>query len=138
MEIEDLKKSCSNCAVTDCDGIDETDLYCDDWRLTGKSCANCKWCAVFLCQSPEKCRDMSKWIPKVDKKYEQRKQIISTAKQIAELVTQKQKAYGDSFGKSGDVLRILYPNGVKPEKYGDLLAVTRIIDKLFQIAKEGS
>lgn len=52
---------------------------------------------------------------------------------IGRLVAEKQAAYGDSFGKSGDVLRILYPNGIQPDQYGDALAVVRIIDKLFRI-----
>jgi len=51
-------------------------------------------------------------------------------------VAQKQEAYGDAFGKSGDVLRIIYPDGIRPEQYDDALAVTRIIDKLFRIATD--
>lgn len=34
---------------------------------------------------------------------------------IGKLVAEKQAAYGDAFGKSGDVLRILYPGGIGPE-----------------------
>ena len=54
--------------------------------------------------------------------------------QIGQLVCKKQAAYGNAFGRAGDVLRVLYPNGVKPEQYDDMLAVTRIVDKLFRIA----
>lgn len=54
--------------------------------------------------------------------------------EIGKLVAEKQTAYGDSFGKSGNVLRILYPNGIQPDQYNDALAVVRIIDKLFRIA----
>ena len=54
--------------------------------------------------------------------------------QIGKLVAEKQAAYGDSFGKSGDVLRILYPNGINPDQYDDALAVVRIVDKLFRIS----
>ena len=57
-------------------------------------------------------------------------------KNIGEVVNQKQIAYGDSFGKSGQVLKILYPNGIAPEQYSDVLCVTRIVDKLFRIATE--
>ena len=53
---------------------------------------------------------------------------------IGRLVEEKQKAYGDSFGKSGGVLRILYPDGIRPEQYDDALAITRILDKLFRTA----
>lgn len=55
-------------------------------------------------------------------------------REIGALVSQKQVAYGDSFGKSGEVLRILYPNGVSPEQIDEALCVVRIIDKLFRIA----
>ena len=55
-------------------------------------------------------------------------------REIGKLVDEKQKAYGDSFGKSGAILRILYPDGVKPDQYDDMLAVVRIVDKLFRVA----
>lgn len=54
--------------------------------------------------------------------------------EIGALVDQKNLAYGDSFNRSGEVLKILYPNGIKPDQYKDALAVVRIIDKLFRIA----
>ncbi|MBM88261.1 MAG: hypothetical protein CMQ41_07755 [Gammaproteobacteria bacterium] len=54
--------------------------------------------------------------------------------QIGQLVQQKNEAYGDSFSKSEDILKVLFPNGVQPNQYRDLLAITRIIDKLFRIA----
>lgn len=54
--------------------------------------------------------------------------------EIGRLVQSKQESYGDSFSKSGDVLAVLYPDGVKPEQYGDLLTITRILDKVFRIA----
>lgn len=57
-------------------------------------------------------------------------------KEIGELVERKNKAYGDSFAKSGDILRILYPNGLEPDQYDDVLAIARIIDKLFRIATD--
>lgn len=57
-------------------------------------------------------------------------------REIGQLVTEKQKAYGDSFGKSGEILKILYPDGIRPEQYDDVLTITRIIDKLFRIATE--
>lgn len=59
-------------------------------------------------------------------------QIIGN--EIGKLVDEKNEAYGDSFHKSGDILSILYPNGIKPEQYEDMLYVVRVIDKLFRIA----
>lgn len=57
-------------------------------------------------------------------------------KEIGKLVQTKNKAYGDSFHQTGKVLAILYPNGVMVEQFDDLLAVTRVIDKLFRVATD--
>jgi len=57
-------------------------------------------------------------------------------REIGRLVDEKQKAYGDSFGKSGAMLRILYPDGISITQYDDMLAIVRIIDKLFRIATD--
>ena len=57
-------------------------------------------------------------------------------KEIGELVERKNKVYGDSFRKSGEILRILYPNGMETDQYDDVLAIARIIDKLFRIATD--
>lgn len=54
--------------------------------------------------------------------------------EVGQLVETKQESYGDSFGRAGRVMRILYPDGIKPEQMDDALAVTRILDKLFRIA----
>ena len=64
------------------------------------------------------------------------KDYVRLGKAVGELITEKQQAYGDSFHKSGEVLKILYPRGVKPEDYTDLLAITRVLDKLFRIATD--
>ena len=53
---------------------------------------------------------------------------------IGELVDVKNDAYGNAFHKSGEFLKVLYPNGIKPEQYKDMLAVVRIFDKLMRIA----
>lgn len=57
-------------------------------------------------------------------------------KSVGELITEKNQAYGDSFHRSGDILNILFPMGIKPENYVDILAMARIIDKLFRIATD--
>jgi len=53
---------------------------------------------------------------------------------IGRIVDKKNTAYGDSFHKSGDILRIYYPRGIRPDQYDDMLAMVRIIDKQFRIA----
>lgn len=67
------------------------------------------------------------------------KNIMSYAlmgQKIGELVEEKQAAYGDSFGKAGNILRELYPDGIRPEQYDDALCIVRIVDKLFRIATD--
>ena len=56
------------------------------------------------------------------------------AKRVADTVVEKQAAYGDSFTKSGDVLRILFPDGIPTERMNDALTITRVVDKLFRAA----
>jgi hypothetical protein len=55
---------------------------------------------------------------------------------IGKLVDQKNAAYGSSFEKSEYILKILYPDGINPDQYRNMLAVTRIVDKLFRIATD--
>jgi len=56
------------------------------------------------------------------------------ANRIADLVTDKNAAYGSSFNKCDAFLRLLYPDGVKPSQYQDMLTIVRIFDKLMRIA----
>lgn len=56
------------------------------------------------------------------------------AKGIADLVTEKEKAYGSAFDKAGDFLKVLYPEGIKPDQYKDMLCIVRVFDKLMRIA----
>jgi len=55
---------------------------------------------------------------------------------IGKLVDEKNTAYGSAFEKSEEILKVLYPDGIKPRQYKDMLAVTRIVDKLFRIATQ--
>lgn len=56
------------------------------------------------------------------------------AESIGSLVGEKNKAYGDSFGRASEILEVLYPNGIEVCQYRDALAITRVIDKLFRLA----
>ena len=58
--------------------------------------------------------------------------------QVGKLVHDKQLAYGDSFGRSGECLRQMFPEGIKPSQYDDLLTIARILDKLFRLANDPS
>lgn len=64
------------------------------------------------------------------------KMYAQRGEEIGKLVERKNKAYGDSFAKSGEILRILYPDGIESDQYDDVLAIVRIIDKLFRIATD--
>ena len=55
---------------------------------------------------------------------------------VGKIVKEKQVAYGDSFGRSGECLRQMFPDGIKPEQYDDLLTIARMLDKLFRIATD--
>ena len=55
---------------------------------------------------------------------------------VGQLVQSKQRAYGDSFGRSGECLRQMFPEGIKLNQYDDLLTIARILDKLFRIAND--
>ena len=55
---------------------------------------------------------------------------------VGKLVAAKQKAYGDSFGRAGACLREMFPDGIKPHQYDDLLTIARILDKLCRIAND--
>ena len=63
-------------------------------------------------------------------------ELVEQAKAIGELVAEKQVAYGDSFGQAGACLRRMYPKGIRPDQYDDMLTITRILDKLFRIAAD--
>ena len=63
-----------------------------------------------------------------------KKTFIDIGHEIGQLLEAKNLAYGNSFERSGEVMAILYPNGVPPEGHKDALAIVRIIDKLFRIA----
>lgn len=62
------------------------------------------------------------------------KSIAELAEGIASLVTEKEKAYGSAFDKAGEFIKLLYPEGIKPDQYKDMLCVLRIFDKLMRIA----
>jgi hypothetical protein len=63
-------------------------------------------------------------------------QYLGIAIQIGELVEQKNAAYGSSFAKAGDFLRLLFPSGLAPHQYDDALLLVRIFDKQMRIATD--
>ncbi len=57
----------------------------------------------------------------------------SLAAEIGKLVSEKNEAYGDSFGEASKILEVLYPEGIPVSGYRDALALVRVIDKLFRL-----
>ena len=64
--------------------------------------------------------------------------FVEAGREIGELIKDKNMAYGNSFNETGDILKILYPSGMTCEDYDNVLAITRILDKIFRIATEES
>jgi hypothetical protein len=57
--------------------------------------------------------------------------------EIGDLVTAKQIQYGDSAGRAGQILAVLYPSGVPRHAYDDALLIVRCLDKFSRIAQRG-
>lgn len=56
------------------------------------------------------------------------------AKNIGILLNEKQVAYGNAFGEMQKIITVLYPQGIAPYQYRNLLTLVRILDKVFRIA----
>lgn len=63
-------------------------------------------------------------------------ELAAAGQALGELLEQKNAAYGSAFHRAGDVLNILYPDGIRPEQYVDVLITVRILDKLFRVANK--
>jgi hypothetical protein len=48
---------------------------------------------------------------------------------IAEMLTEKRKAYGDNLSDTQRILQVLYPEGIPPSAYSEVLVMVRIFDK---------
>lgn len=59
-------------------------------------------------------------------------------REVGALVSEKQAAYGDSFGNAHKVMAELYPQGISIAQMPDALTIIRIVDKLFRIANKKS
>ena len=75
-------------------------------------------------------------MPRKETKKASTRTYSSIGATVGKLVEDKQKAYGDSFGRSGRCLMEMFPQGIKIDQYDDLLTIARILDKLFRIAND--
>ena len=62
------------------------------------------------------------------------KDIEKIAEEIGKITAEKNIAYGSAFDKTGDFLKILFPDGIALEKYRDVGLLVRIFDKMMRIA----
>ena len=62
--------------------------------------------------------------------------LARICQELAKLLPEKNRAYGDSFSKCGEFLKLLYPKGLTPEQYNDALLLVRIFDKQVRIATD--
>lgn len=60
--------------------------------------------------------------------------LMRIAEEIGKLVAEKDRAYGSSFSHTGEFLKILFPDGIKPERYSDVGLLVRVFDKQMRIA----
>lgn len=67
---------------------------------------------------------------------ERKKKYLGSAMSLANLVIEKQEAYGDSFGQADKVIEALYPDGISKAQQKDALTIIRVIDKMFRIANK--
>jgi hypothetical protein len=58
------------------------------------------------------------------------------AAEIGQLLEKKNAAYGSAFAKAATFLQILYPNGIEPNQYSNVLLLVRIFDKMVRIATD--
>ncbi len=63
-------------------------------------------------------------------------EFLTIATSTAKLVSEKNRAYGDAFGKGGSFIRLLWPKGVPVEAYDDMLTFIRIFDKMMRVATD--
>ena len=64
--------------------------------------------------------------------------FLKTATDLGKLLEEKNHQYGNSYIIVPDILRILYPTGIKPHQYGDTSIIIRILDKINRRANGNS
>lgn len=120
--------ACLNCGTKDCICESENYLFADDEHY----CEICSFYKNSFCVK----ENVEITNPKSSccNSFNKLNNFECIAIKIASLVEEKQKAYGNSFGKAKDFLKILYPEGIPVEKYNDMLTLVRIWDKIMRIA----
>ncbi|KKM18337.1 hypothetical protein LCGC14_1666660 [marine sediment metagenome] len=126
----DIKKECSCPDVCVCN-----QLTMIEKENNNSKCKICRY-EMINCNCPEIDRKTKDDIIDTMLRNKTKLSFKELGKEIGKMVAEKQLAYGDSFGKSEQILKVLFPDGVKPDQYTDILTVARIVDKLFRIATD--
>jgi hypothetical protein len=56
--------------------------------------------------------------------------------ELGQVVAEKNQAYGDAIASVGPALRLLFPDGIRPEQYDDLGLIVRVWDKLSRVTHD--
>lgn len=59
------------------------------------------------------------------------------ALEVAEMLERKSEEYDAPYDSDNDFLKIMYPNGVAPDKYADMVLCLRLYDTLKKLTKSG-
>lgn len=62
------------------------------------------------------------------------KSFRDIAVETAEILEIKNRAYGNSFNKTSEFLKLLFPDGVVDDQYCHLMYIIRVLDKIGRIA----
>ena len=60
--------------------------------------------------------------------------FLAIAQDIAVMLVDKNESYGNSYAKVGELMKILFPTGVPIDRMQEALVITRVLDKLGQLA----
>ena len=64
----------------------------------------------------------------------EKKELEFVAACVVKTVRDKNKEYGNAFRKVSEILSVLFPNGITPDKYDDVALLIRVLDKICRIA----
>ena len=65
-----------------------------------------------------------------------KEKFMTITKELGELLSEKNDAYGNDFEKTTKILELLYPNGISVSQYKDVHVIVRMLDKMSRIARD--
>jgi hypothetical protein len=90
--------------------------------------------------SPDEFREFNKDLNKDTQEHSRSPvdQFETLGAELGHLVSTKQAVYGDAISSTAELLRVLYPSGIRPYQYRDIHIVIRVLDKLSRIANRNA